>query len=313
VINFRYHVVSLTAVFLALAIGLVVGTAALNGPVADSLSDNVNALRKDNRQLRETVSSLQEEANREEEFATEIAPVALAGKLTGRRIVVVTTPSGDDLVDGVVEMLTLAGATITGRIDVEDKFVNPDNSPELLDLADRASQPTIPLTGLPANSVGVETASALLGTALLDRAAPATPVAPGDLKALLTAYTSAEYISVKDDTVTGPAEAVVVVAGQPHTDKDSAQKDEAVVTIVSQLDKAGPVIVAGSWGGNGNVVGAVRGDPALAKGISTVDNGNTAQGRVVAALAVAEQLVDGKAGHYGLNAGASSILPKPKE
>ena len=34
-INFRYHVVSLTAVFLALAIGLVVGTAALNGPVAD--------------------------------------------------------------------------------------------------------------------------------------------------------------------------------------------------------------------------------------------------------------------------------------
>jgi len=34
VINFRYHVVSLTAVFLALAIGLVVGTAALNGPVA---------------------------------------------------------------------------------------------------------------------------------------------------------------------------------------------------------------------------------------------------------------------------------------
>jgi hypothetical protein len=313
VINFRYHVVSLTAVFLALAIGLVVGTAALNGPVADSLSDNVNALRKDNRQLRETVSSLQEEANREEEFATEIAPVVLKGKLTGRRIAVVTTPSGDDLVDGVVEMLTMAGATITGRIDIEDKFVNPDNSPELLDLANSASQPTIPLTGLPANSVGVETASALLGTALLDRPAPAPPVAADDLKALLTAYTSAGYISIKDDTVTGPSEAVVVVAGQPHTDKDSAQKDEAVVTIVSQLDKAGPVIVSGSWGGNGNVVGAVRGDPALAKSISTVDNGNTAQGRVVTALAVVDQLVDGKTGHYGLNAGASDLVPKPKE
>ena len=36
-INFRYHVVSLTAVVLALAIGLVVGTAALNGPVVDTL------------------------------------------------------------------------------------------------------------------------------------------------------------------------------------------------------------------------------------------------------------------------------------
>ena len=41
-INFRYHVVSLTAVFLALAIGLVVGTAALNGPVADSLRGQVS-------------------------------------------------------------------------------------------------------------------------------------------------------------------------------------------------------------------------------------------------------------------------------
>ncbi len=54
-INFRYHVVSLTAVFLALAIGLVVGTAALNGPVADSLNNTVNSLRKDNQQMRQTM------------------------------------------------------------------------------------------------------------------------------------------------------------------------------------------------------------------------------------------------------------------
>ena len=52
-INFRYHVVSLTAVFLALAIGLVVGTAALNGPVADSLKDQVQGLNRDNSNLRE--------------------------------------------------------------------------------------------------------------------------------------------------------------------------------------------------------------------------------------------------------------------
>ncbi len=52
-INFRYHVVSLTAVFLALAIGLVVGTAALNGPVADSLEGQVTGLRKDNQNWRQ--------------------------------------------------------------------------------------------------------------------------------------------------------------------------------------------------------------------------------------------------------------------
>ena len=86
VINFRYHVVSLTAVFLALAIGLVVGTAALNGPVADALNDSVNALRKDNSSCATRSTTCSDEVNREEEFATEAAPVMLDGKLAGRRV-----------------------------------------------------------------------------------------------------------------------------------------------------------------------------------------------------------------------------------
>jgi hypothetical protein len=313
VINFRYHVVSLTAVFLALAIGLVVGTAALNGPVADSLKDRVNALGKDNRQLREQVSSLQEEANREEDFATESAPYMLAGKLSGRRVLLLTMPSGRDQADGVKKMLEMAGATITGRVDVQDKLVNPDNSVELLDLADQASQPTIPTTGLPANSDGIETSSALLATALLDRPAAAVPVSATDLKALLAAYSSAGYISVEDDKVTGPAEAVVIVSGQPYTDSESVKKDEAVVTVADQFDKVGPLVVAGNGATDGNLVAGVRGDPALSKSISTVDNSNTTQGQVVTALAVVEQLTQGKAGQYGLGAGNSSMMPKQSE
>lgn len=54
-INFRYHVVSLTAVFLALAIGLVVGTAALNGPVAENLKSQITALNKDNSNKRDQI------------------------------------------------------------------------------------------------------------------------------------------------------------------------------------------------------------------------------------------------------------------
>lgn len=311
-INFRYHVVSLTAVFLALAIGLVVGTAALNGPVADSLKDRVNALGKDNKQLRETVSSLQEEANREEDFATEAAPLMLGGKLSGRRLAIVTMPSGRDNAENVIKMLELAGATITGRIDIQDKFVNPDNSVELLDLADQASQPTISLAGLPANIDGIETSSALLASALLDRPAAATPVTPADLRALLAAYTSAGYIGV-EGKVTGPAEAAVIVSGQPHTDSESVKKDEAVVTVAVQFDRLGKVVVSGVGATDGNLVAAVRGDPTLSKSISTVDNGNTTQGQLVTALAVWEQLAGGKVGQYGLAAGAGSLMPKQEQ
>lgn len=309
-INFRYHVVSLTAVFLALAIGLVVGTAALNGPVADSLSDNVNALRKDNQLLRETVNRLKEEVNREEEFASEAAQLLLPGRLANRRVLVWVLPSGRDQVDGVTKMLTTAGAKITGRIDVQDKFVSPDNSIELLDLAVRAAQPSIPTSGLPGNSDGVETSSALLATALLDRPQGSSPVTEGDLKALLSAYSNAGYITV-DGKVSGPAEAVVVVSGQPHVDRDAAKKDAAVVTMVDQFDKVGRVVVAGTGTSNGNVVAGVRSDPALSKTISTVDNASTAQGQVVTALATVEQITHNRAGHYGLGDGATSLMPKP--
>ena len=71
-INFRYHVVSLTAVFLALAIGLIVGTAALNGPLSDELKNQVTQLRAQNQQYRSQVSSLKTEENQKEQFAQQV-------------------------------------------------------------------------------------------------------------------------------------------------------------------------------------------------------------------------------------------------
>src|SRR6185503_4640936 len=125
VINFRYHVVSLTAVFLALAIGLVVGTAALNGPVADSLKDQVSALSKDNSNFRDQANQYREELNRAQDFATEVAPALLNGKLTGRKLLLVGLPGSQDYVNLVRSMLTVAGATITAKVTVQDKFFDP--------------------------------------------------------------------------------------------------------------------------------------------------------------------------------------------
>jgi hypothetical protein len=307
VINFRYHVVSLTAVFLALAIGLVAGTAALNGPMADSLNDSVNALGRDNKNLREQVSHLREEVNREEDFVEEAAPRMLGGALTDRRVLVLSLPGGHDQVDGVVKMLETAGARVTARVKAEDKFTNPENGVELLDLAEQAAVPSVPVSTLPGNSDGVEKSSALLAAVLLDRV---PLVSAADLGAVVAAYESAGYISV-DDKVSGPAELVVVVAGLPYTDRQAAEKNKAVVTLATQFDKAGKIVVAGSGvAGDGNVVSAVRGDPTLSKTISTVDNAGTSQGQLVAALAAAEQLT-GEAGQYGVGAGAESLMPKP--
>jgi hypothetical protein len=306
VINFRYHVVSLTAVFLALAIGLVVGTAALNGPVADSLKNQVSALSKDNSNFRDQANQYRDELNRTQDFAAELAPTLLEGKLAGRRILLVALPGSQDYVDQIKQMLTVAGATITAKVTVQDKFFDPANNTELLDLAETGSQPTIPATGLPLNSDGVETSSALLALGLQQHAQQVTPA---DLTALLTAYTKQGYIAV-DSGAKGEADSTVIVAGLPPVDKDAAKKAQSAVTLATEFAKDRPLVVAGNGVGDGNLISEIRADPTLVKTISTVDNGSTTQGQVATAMAVVERVVQGRAGQYGVSAGATSQVPK---
>jgi hypothetical protein len=307
VINFRYHVVSLTAVFLALAIGLVVGTAALNGPVADSFKDQVEQLNRSNSATREQVTVLQEAARRQQGFAVEAAPMLVGGKLSGRKILMVVLPSGQDYADTIATMLTTAGATLTGRVTVQGKYFEPGNDQELLGLAYKASQPTVRTADLPLNSDGVETSSALLANALMAR----TPaVVQADVKGVLAAYTAAEYIAISDGTV-GGADGAVLVTGAADTGKDAVKKNQKAVTLATQWSKDRPLVIAGTGVGVGNTIGEVRADPTLLKLISTVDNADAAQGALVTAMATAERVVQQRAGHYGSGAGATSLLPKP--
>lgn len=307
-INFRYHVVSLTAVFLALAIGLVVGTAALNGPVADALRENVDGLRKDNSLMRQSVNSMQKQLETEEDFAAEVAQLVLPGKLTGRRVLVLTLPSGRDQAEGVTKMLQTAGADVIGRIDIQDKFVNPDSNNNLLELAVTARPDTPPAINLPGNGHGVETSSALLANVLVDRPAGSPAVSEADRRAVLEQYATAGYLTPADK-ITTAAEAVVMVTGQPYVDKDSAEKDESVVKIAVEFDRAGALVVAGMGSTGGNLVSAVRQDPVLSQTISTVDNANTVQGQLATSLALAQQLTEKKTGQYGVGDNAASRVP----
>lgn len=303
-INFRYHVVSLTAVFMALAIGLVLGTTALNGAIADQLRDQVTGLGQQNQEYRDRINHLEDDVASREAFATAIAPALLDNRLVGDRVLLLSTPSGNEYVDEVADMLTTADAAIAGRIEIKDKFTDPAFNDELLDLA-HTSLPASVTGTLPTNTDGVEASAALLAAVLLDH----TPaVAMEDTQKVLAAYKSEGYLTIAKD-VTSTAEVAVLIAGPPVTDKEAPRKNLAVVTLVDQFDRAGAVVVAASSdAGTGNVVAELRGDPRLKANVSTVDNVSTPQGRLVTALAVVNQIA-GRPGHYGIGAGAT-LLPK---
>lgn len=303
-INFRYHVVSMTAVFLALAIGLVVGTAALNGPAAEQLGDEVSTMRKQNDALRDEVNHLKDEAGQEEKFAVESLPYLVGDKLANRRVLVLVTADADkDFVDGLMKDFEVAKVTVTGRVAVQKSFIEPTSKEELLELVDLTTPPGV--TGLPANSNGTETSAALLAAVLLDRQPALTA---DDRRKVVAAYR--DYL-IPTPEITGPAEAVVLVTGNPYADKDADKLNAGLKDLVAQFDKAGPLVVAASGtGGDGNLVAAVRGDATLNRQVSTVDNIASPQGQAAALLALAEQL-DGKVGHYGVGSGSTALLPRP--
>jgi len=304
VINFRYHVVSLTAVFLALAIGLVVGTAALNSPAADALRSQVKGISEKNTQLRSQVTQLVSEANKGEQFANESAPLLLSGRLTGRSIAVLSMEDGNTYVGSLGDTLALSGVKVTGKIVVKDKFFDPKYNEALLDLA-HAVQPAS-LSQAPANSNAAETAAYVLAAALVKQ----TPaISDQDLRTVLRAFADAGYISVSQDFA-GQADGIAFVAAQPYTDSTASGKNAAVLTATDQFDKVGPLVVAANGvAGNGNIISEVRGDPTLSKSISTVDNVATPAGRIATVLALVEQIQLSQAGHYGTTGSAKSMLP----
>ena len=125
-ISFRYHLVSLVAVILALAIGIVVGTTALNGPITSDLRHQVDGLKKDRTDLADQVKLLQGQVDTAGQFATTFGSQVVDGTLTDQQVLIVALPgTASGMVDGIGNELTAAGAKITGRLELSNGFIDP--------------------------------------------------------------------------------------------------------------------------------------------------------------------------------------------
>jgi hypothetical protein len=300
VISFRYHIVSLVAVFLALALGIVVGTTALNGPVTSDLRHQVNDLKKDRSELADQVKSLQGQVDTAGQFATTFGAQLVAGTLKDQSVLIVALPgAATGMQDGIATELTAAGAKITGRLDLAASFTDPSQADSIQTLATGPSHP--PGLTLPETSDARVLGAALLALVLTGHG-EAT-----DLKAVLTGFSGLHMIT-SDPQGIEPAKTVVVI-GNGSLPKNT-YAGEAGLDLVAQLSASGgKVVVAGDTGsaqGNGIVALVRTGAPKST--VSTIDNANSAFGQVstVLAVAAAEQ---SEVGHYGTAKGADAIFP----
>ena len=139
-LNFRFHVVSLVAVFLALAIGIIMGSTVIDRALVDTLEDQQQSLRgtlddltEENTSLRQELDDLREGSER---LASEGGERLLADTLADVPVLVVAVRGVDTAVlDDLVQLLDTAGALDQGTLWLTERLLADDEG-ELTDLAE---------------------------------------------------------------------------------------------------------------------------------------------------------------------------------
>jgi hypothetical protein len=302
----RYHAVSIAAVFLALALGVVLGSAGVSDRLLGAVSNEADDLAGQVQTLRAERDALAAAQRASDEFAQRTGPAAVRGLLDGRTVTLVTAGSDAADRDAVLALLEPAGARVGGEVALTPAVGDPARADQLRELTAQL----LP-TGaqLPAASDTGSLVGGLLSGVLLAPGAPdagaGQAITTQQADAVLAGLAAAGFVSPGPRPQ--PGDVTLVLTGGALEGIDGGDAAAVIARLAAQLDRAGGgTVLAGRTGsadGTG-AVGVARADPDVVERVSTVDDVQTGAGRVSAVLALREQL-DGRAGRYGTAASAT--------
>ncbi len=155
--DWRYHVASLSAVLLGIAVGLLIGGLYLSPAVPDQIAAQLRRLDEQLAQrtaeLRETEAErdlLRQALMRTDSVLARLLPATMPQRLKGRRVALLITTDERSVAQGVEQLLTDASAELTGTIRIEWAQADPEerriilnNLPELFGGGATASMLTV--------------------------------------------------------------------------------------------------------------------------------------------------------------------------
>ncbi len=300
-ISLRQHAISLIAVFLALALGLFLGSG--------FIGDRVNQLTGTDRDRLGTVEeerdALSRQVNADNGFINGVTPALIGGRLDRKSVLVVTAPdAGEADVEAVKGLLNDSGASFSGQIALATNLVRDENAAKLATVIDQS----IP-SGQQLRTDYTDSGSRvgdLLGATLLLRDG-AQPVPEQQRGTVLQTLSEGGFIDYAAGTVK-PADLVVVITGGALPADSGAQGQLVGRLAAAMAQRAQGGVLAGREGSadGGAAIAVIRSDPGLGKSLSTVDDVNAQTGQVTVVLALGAES-DGRSGAYGTGAGATSI------
>ncbi|MDX6744908.1 copper transporter [Actinocorallia sp. A-T 12471] len=310
-IDFRYHLVSIVAVFLALATGLLLGSTSGVQEMSQVIVDkNLQYIQKNNDELRAQVTAQEDQLSGEDQFGQVVGPVVLAERLKDTAVVFVLAPgAAEQTRTGLDAAVKSAGGTVSGWVSLTDAYLADDKAELVNQLADQLKP--VGLT-YPSDADAYDKAGALLAHVLVTKdgeKAGHEDVASG---AVLEAFKQAGLLSTSGKPAARATLALMVAPGTPFEGDGGETDNNALVALAGALDKAGQgAVVAGNTAsaGTGGLLSALR-SAETGEHVSSVDAADTASGQVVGVLALNVEM-NGESGEYGTGSGVSGYLPDP--
>jgi hypothetical protein len=299
VISFRYHLVSIVAVFFALAIGILVGTTVLPQVTIRQLREQTDSarLRADN--LRAELDRVEGELGTSRQLAESLEPIIIRDQLLGRASVIVTAQGVDAAeIGGVRDALEQAGSVVKGILVFSNRMAL-DGPTDAQDLA-----AVLGTTDLDPASLA-ETTGTEVGARLAEGAAP---FQTDLLQDLVTGGFLAVQAQPDLTQIGGPDQTVVQLTGS--ADAPVFDPGPVFLPMLSTLVSGGMTSAAAETTDTSYpYVEAVRDDGGLDGKLVTVDNGNTSAGRVSLVIALKDLIQTGRGGDYGTKPGSTGLLP----
>ena len=304
-INFRYHIVSLMAVFLALAVGIAVGVS-LSPSVSQGLNEQAAQDRRQVTELRAELERVNALDEYREAWAARAGEQVALDALSGVGVAVVSMPDAPaQVVRAIADAVAAAGGTVVRTVEVDADVYDAAE-------ADAVNEVVAPYR----DELGLDddmTPATRFGRALGRSVAAKAPQERDELAVGIgDALQRAGLAELGGDSNRRAELVIVVSAGAGARTPQPAPEllQGHVQTDVALAFYAAGVVLAGPNSDNitGTDVLTVRADSDAGDLLSTVDVADLPSGVTTTVLAGQEQLL-GRQGHYGALTRADAPLP----
>jgi Copper transport outer membrane protein, MctB len=309
VISLRQHAISLAAVFLALAVGVVLGSGLLSNTMLSGLRDETRNLHGQINTLNDQKNQLNQKLGSANAFDAQMAGRMVHDALNGKSVVIFRAPDAkDDDVDAVSKIVGQAGGAVTGTVSLTQEFVDANSAEKLRSVVNSSILPAGAQLSTKLVDQGSQ-AGDLLGIALLINRDPAVPpVDDPQRDTVLASLRDTGFIAYGSQHV-GAANAAAVITGGALAE-DAGNQGVSVARFAAGLAPHGSgVLLAGRDGSSAGTaaVAVARADAAVTSAVSTVDDVDAESGRITVALGMAELVNGGRTGQYGTGRGTTGL------